>query len=156
MTRTKNRLFKTLVTVTMLFIMAFTVAGNVFAESKAAEGSTVGVVDVDYTETTVTVRANCSCNVKITIMVKDGQQNSTLTALFSLINETKELTINDFVTNYYSDEAVITNLLSISVIDATKTINDNFFTSGNFVVLVICVAAVLIILICAIYAIVTQ
>lgn len=123
MKTTKNRLFKALVTVMLLIIMAFAVTGCIPNPNESTE--TLGTTDalpkieapytpmvvVEHTETTVTLHATCNCNVDIRIEVVYGQQEHELTKLISLNEgETKELTINDFAPDYYSDEAIITHV----------------------------------------------
>ena len=122
MKTTKNRLFKTLTMVMLLFIMAFTVTGCTPNPSESTEtlgndalpkreAPYIPFVNAEHTETTVTLHATCNCDVNIAIEVVDGQQEYTLTKSISLNeNETKELTINDFVPDYYSDEAKITRV----------------------------------------------
>lgn len=122
MKTTKNRLFKTLTTVMLLLIIVFTVTGCIPNPNESTEtlgndalpkreAPFIPLVDVEHTETTVTLHATCNCDVGIRIEVVYGQQGHALTKLISLNEgETKELTINDFVPDYYSDEAIITHV----------------------------------------------
>lgn len=109
----KNRLFKTLVTVMLLFIMTFTVTGcNPDIEKKAF---------IKHTKTTVTLTFNYNCYVEITIKVLDGQKEDTLTKSININKNdvgVETLRIEDFVSDYYySDEAIITEIVSIDFIE---------------------------------------
>lgn len=119
----KNRLFKTLATVMLLFIMAFTVTGCIPDNTREStetfgtdvpsrEAPFIPLVDVvECTETQLTLHANFNCDIKITIEIVDGQYKTESGQSFSLNkNTTTELTINDFVSDYYSDEAIITHI----------------------------------------------
>lgn len=122
MKTTKNRLFKILATVMLLIIMAFAVTGCIPDNTRESaetlgtdlpsrEAPYIPLIEAEHTETTVTVHANFNCDVNITIEVVYGQQEHELTKLISLNEgETKELTINDFAPDYYSDEAIITHV----------------------------------------------
>ncbi len=114
MKTTKNRLFKTLTMVMLLFIMAFTVTGCTPDTLNTKEAL------IKYTKTTITLNINYNCYVEITIKVLDGQKEDTLTKSININkNDRGEiLRIEDFVSDYYySDEAIITEIVSIDFIE---------------------------------------
>lgn len=141
MTRTKNRLFKTLVTVMLLFIMAFSVTGNVFAESTDVS-AVKETVNVYYTQKTVTLTANYNCSVRITINVQKKQGPLIFKSTYNLTaNEPIELNVEEL----FADETAIITEVSGDTVEPTasgteqatseKAVNNNTYILIIFILL---------------------
>lgn len=129
MTRTKNRLFKTLVTVMLLIIIAFTVTGNAFAES-----AEVPTLKATYTPKAVTLSANFNCTVEVKFNVQECQNYFIFTAKRHLTaNEPVEIKIEEF----FSDEAIVTGIISSDVVEPTASESSEKPANNDFYIITI-------------------
>lgn len=87
---------------------------------------------IKNTDSTITVNTNQWCQVDLTIKVNSDGKVDTITKKFEFKKgETRTLTIQDFVADYYGDEAVIT--------EVTNGVPYNLDENGGIVALLILV-----------------
>lgn len=144
MTRTKNRLFKILATVMLLFITAFAVTGNAFAESTDVS-AVKETVNVYYTQKTVTLTANYNCSVRITINVQKKQGPLIFKSTYNLTaNEPIELNVEEL----FADETAIITEVSGDTVEPTvseKAANNYTYILIIFILLGIISVALLVV-----------
>jgi len=77
---------------------------------------------IKYTEDSITVNADKNCSVDLTITIKTDERTDTITKKFKFKpDKTKTLTIEDFVSEYYGEEAVITEVTHGVPVNRTQT-----------------------------------